>query len=360
MHIKNLSLTNYKNLSSESFNFSAPINCFVGKNGVGKSNVLDSIYHLAFGKSFFNPKTIQNIQFNKDFFIIEAKFIINSRSEKITCSFKKGQKKILKRNGKIYDKISEHIGLIPLVIISPNDSDLITEGSLVRRKFLDSILGQIHKDYLINLLKYNKVLAQRNSLLKYFALNHTYDQKTISIYNEQLETLGFPIFQKRKEFMEKFVPIFKNRYEALSNSKEKVSLRYFSGLNQNSFSDLFIQSINKDRTLQFTSEGIHKDDLHFLIHNKAIKQFGSQGQKKTYLIALKIAQFDYLKTLKGVSPIVLLDDIFDKLDQGRVTNLIKLMLEENFGQLFLSDTHEKRTLDALNSIKSKFEIFRLN
>jgi DNA replication and repair protein RecF len=333
MHIQKLTLTNYKNLSSESFDFKSSINCFVGNNGVGKSNILDSIYHLAFGKSYFNPTSAQNIQFDKTFFVIEGSFTIKSRNEKINCSFKKGQKKVLKRNNKLYSKISEHIGLIPLVMISPDDIDLINEGSSLRRKFIDGILGQIHKDYLTNLLNYNKILAQRNSLLKYFALNHTFDQKTIDIYNEQLDKLGLPIYEKRKEFMEVFSPLF---IKILTNS------------------------LKKDRGFQYTTEGIHKDDLDFLIHDKPIKKFGSQGQKKTFLIALKIAQFDYLRNKKGMSPIILLDDIFDKLDQKRVTSLLKLMIEESFGQIFLTDTHQDRTLKALESVDSNFEIFQIN
>ena len=360
MHIQKLTLTNYKNISSESFDFKSSINCFVGNNGVGKSNILDSIYHLAFGKSFFNPTSVQNIKFDKTFFVIEGNFLIKSRVEKINCSYKKGQKKVLKRNNKIYNKISEHIGLIPLVMISPDDIDLINDGSSFRRKFLDSVLGQIHSDYLTSLLCYNKVLAQRNSLLKYFALNHTYDQKSVDIYNDQLEKFGLPIFDKRKEFMKIFSPLFKKRYEAMNSGNEKVKLNYVSALEKNSLSELLSKSLNKDRIFQYTTEGIHKDDLDFLIHEKPIKKFGSQGQKKTFLIALKIAQFDYLRNEKGMSPIVLLDDIFDKLDQKRVTNLLKLILEEGFGQIFLSDTHEDRTLNALESIKSDFEIFMLN
>jgi len=360
MHIQKLTLTNYKNLSSESFDFKSSINCFVGNNGVGKSNILDSIYHLAFGKSYFNPTSAQNIQFDKTFFVIEGIFTIKSRNEKINCSFKKGQKKVLKRNNKLYSKISEHIGLIPLVMISPDDIDLINEGSSLRRKFIDGILGQIHKDYLTNLLNYNKILAQRNSLLKYFALNHTFDHKTIDIYNEQLDKLGLPIYEKRKEFMEVFSPLFIKRYEAINSGNEKVKLKYTSALEDNTLIEILTNSLKKDRGFQYTTEGIHKDDLDFLIHDKPIKKFGSQGQKKTFLIALKIAQFDYLRNKKGMSPIILLDDIFDKLDQKRVTSLLKLMIEESFGQIFLTDTHQDRTLKALESVDSNFEIFKIN
>ena len=359
MLVKKISLTNYKNLSSKSFTFNSSINCFVGNNGKGKSNILDSIYHLAFGKSFFNATTIQNIMFNKLFFLIEGQFEINSRKENITCSYKKGKKKVLKRNNIIYDKFSDHIGLIPLVLISPDDIDLINEGSNLRRKFIDGILGQIFPEYLRNLIDYNKILAQRNSLLKYFASNQTFDSKTIEIYNLQLKELGIPIYNYRSDFIKNFSPLFLKRYQAISDEKEIVKLNYKTSLNEKSYDDLLGSSINKDRAFQYTTEGIHKDDIELLIHGKAVKKFGSQGQKKTYLISLKIAQFDYLRDKKGVSPIVLLDDIFDKLDQNRVTNLLKLMINQNFGQIFLTDTHEKRTLKALKSINSDFEIFKL-
>tara|TARA_B100001741_G_scaffold313382_1_gene319359 strand:+ start:1036 stop:2115 length:1080 start_codon:yes stop_codon:yes gene_type:complete len=359
MHVNKISLTNYKNFPSISFTFNSSINCFVGNNGKGKSNILDSIYHLAFGKSFFNTITTQNIMFNKTFFVIEGEFEINSRKEKITCSYKKGQKKILKRNNTIYEKFSDHIGLIPLVLISPDDIDLINDGSVLRRKFIDGILGQIFPEYLRNLIDYNKILAQRNSLLKYFASNQTFDKNAIKIYNLQLIKTGIPLHQFRTNFIKSFSPLFLKRYQAISKEKEIVELNYKSSLNQNSFEELLENSINKDRAFQFTTEGIHKDDIELLIHGKTIKKFGSQGQKKTYLISLKIAQFDYLRKEKGISPIVLLDDIFDKLDQKRVTNLLKLMIDQNFGQIFLTDTHKKRTLEALKSVNSEFEIFKL-
>ncbi|MBL30559.1 MAG: DNA replication and repair protein RecF [Flavobacteriaceae bacterium] len=359
MLVKKINLTNYKNLSSRSYTFNSSINCFVGNNGKGKSNILDSIYHLAFGKSFFNSTTAQNIMFNKKFFLIEGKFEINSREEKITCSYKKGQKKVLKRNNIIYEKFSEHIGLIPLVLISPDDIDLINDGSALRRKFIDGILGQIFPEYLKNLIDYNKLLSQRNSLLKYFASNQTFDHDSIEIYDLQLEKLGKNIHKYRNKFIRSFSPLFLKRYKKISKGNEIVMLNYKSSLNNSSFGDLLKNSINKDRLFQYTTEGIHKDDIELLIHQKPIKKFGSQGQKKTYLISLKIAQFDYLKDKKGVSPIVLLDDIFDKLDQDRVTNLLKLIIDENFGQIFLTDTHEKRTLKTLKSVNSDFEIFKV-
>ena len=360
MFLKQLSLTNYKNLEASQFKFEARINCFIGNNGIGKSNILDGIYHLAFTKSYFNPSSVQNIQFNKEFFVIEGEFEKLGRDEKINCSLKRGQKKVIKRNGKVYDKIAEHIGLIPLVIISPADQDLIIEGSMTRRKFIDSVIGQTDKNYLQNLLDYKKTLAQRNALLKYFALNRTFDKNTLDIYNHQMNELSRPIFDERVAFMEEFIPIFKSRYKSISGDKEKIDIEFKSDLNENTLLQLLEQHLDKDRMLQFTSVGVHKDDLDFQISGSPIKKFGSQGQQKTFLIALKLAQFDFIKQVAGMSPIVLLDDIFDKLDQNRVAQTIQLFENETAGQIFISDTHGDRIKEALSAGKSSYELFNLN
>ena len=360
MFLKKLSLTNYKNLEASQFKFEARINCFIGNNGIGKSNILDGIYHLAFTKSYFNPSSVQNIQFDKEFFVIEGKFENLGRDEKINCSLKRGQKKVIKRNGKVYDRIAEHIGLIPLVIISPADQDLIIEGSMTRRKFIDSVIGQTDKNYLQNLLDYKKTLAQRNALLKYFALNRTFDKNTLDIYNHQMNELSKPIFDKRVAFMEEFIPIFKSRYKSISGDKEEIDIEFKSDLNENTLLQLLEQHLDKDKMLQFTSVGVHKDDLDFQISGSPIKKFGSQGQQKTFLIALKLAQFDFIKQVAGMSPIVLLDDIFDKLDQNRVAQTIQLFENETAGQIFISDTHEDRIKEALSAGKSSYELFNLN
>ena len=360
MFLKKLSLTNYKNLEASQFKFEARINCFIGNNGIGKSNILDGIYHLAFTKSYFNPSSVQNIQFNKEFFVIEGEFEKLGRDEKINCSLKRGQKKVIKRNGKVYDKIAEHIGLIPLVIISPADQDLIIEGSMTRRKFIDSVIGQTDKNYLQNLLDYKKTLAQRNALLKYFALNRTFDKNTLDIYNHQMNELSRPIFDERVAFMEEFIPIFKSRYKSISGDKEEIDIEFKSDLNENTLLQLLEQHLDKDKMLQFTSVGVHKDDLDFQISGSPIKKFGSQGQQKTFLIALKLAQFDFIKQVAGMSPIVLLDDIFDKLDQNRVAQTIQLFENETAGQIFISDTHGDRIKEALSAGKSSYELFNLN
>lgn len=359
MILKSLSLVNYKNFESQSFNFNEKINCFVGNNGVGKTNILDAIYHLSFGKSYFNPVALQNIKHDEDFFVVNGDYEKDDNPEKIVISLKRGQKKVIKRNGKAYEKFSEHIGFLPLVIISPADRDLIIEGSSTRRKFIDSVISQSDKSYLSNLINYNKVLAQRNALLKYFALNHTFNADTLEVYNEQLTEYGTIIYEKRDVFLKEFIPIFKSRYEAISNGNESVDLVYESHLAEDSLNTLLVKHINKDKALQYTSVGIHKDDLVFNIEGHPVKKFGSQGQQKSFLIALKLAQFDFIKAQSGVNPILLLDDIFDKLDEQRVAQIIKLVDDENFGQLFISDTHADRTENAVKQVHQSYEVFKL-
>ncbi|MEX0315828.1 MAG: DNA replication/repair protein RecF [Allomuricauda sp.] len=359
MFLKHLSLVNYKNFDSKTLEFDPIINCLVGDNGVGKTNILDAIYHLSFGKSYFNPVSTQNIKHDTDFFVIEGEFEKEDRTEKIICSFKKGLKKVIKRNGKAYEKFSEHIGFLPLVIISPSDRDLITEGSDTRRKFVDGVISQSDKAYLQTLIKYNKVLVQRNSLLKYFVANNTFDKDTLEVYNEQLQLLGTEIHAKRVDFISSFIPIFQEQYAHISEKDEQIMLSYKSQLSEKSLIELLEANLDKDRALQYTSVGIHKDDLDFTIANHPIKKFGSQGQQKSFLIALKLAQFHFIKEQAKTTPILLLDDIFDKLDEHRVTQIVGLVDNENFGQIFISDTHPERTESVVKNIQQSYKIFTL-
>ncbi|MFK5982940.1 MAG: DNA replication/repair protein RecF [Flavobacteriaceae bacterium] len=359
MTLENLSLLNYKNFETVSFQFDPKINCLVGNNGVGKTNVLDAIYHLSFGKSYFNPITSQNIKHGEAFFVVEGNYNKEEREEKIIVSAKQGHKKIIKRNGKPYPRFSEHIGFLPLVIISPADRDLIIEGSETRRKFVDGVISQGDSNYLHTLLNYNKVLAQRNSLLKYFAVNHTHNQETLDIYNLQMHDLGTTIYEKRTEFLKEFMPIFLKRYQSISNSKETVNLLYKSQLDEKELLVLLQENAQKDKFSQYSNFGIHKDDLLFEIEGHPIKKFGSQGQQKSYLIALKLAQFDFIKTQSKVNPILLMDDIFDKLDESRVEQIISLVKNEDFGQLFISDTHSDRTENVIKKIHQTYKMFRL-
>ncbi len=359
MYLKELSLFNYKNFAEAQFSFDNRINCFVGKNGIGKTNVLDAIYHLAYGKSYFNPLAVQNIKHGEDFFVIDGHFEKNDRDETILCSLKKGQKKILKRNAKQYEKFSDHIGFIPLVIISPADRDLIAEGSETRRRFMDSVISQLDPIYLQTLIQYNKILAQRNALLKYFASNRIFEPETLQIYNEQLDGPGQSIFEKRQQFLHDFIPIFNNFHQKITNIDEIVQIKYESHLFSNSTLALLDEFLAKDRVLQYTSSGIHKDDMLFEIDEHPIKKFGSQGQQKSFLIALKLAQFEFLKNQSGEKPILLFDDIFDKLDETRVGKIVQMVNDDAFGQIFISDTHPERTEAIVKLTHQSYKIFSL-
>lgn len=359
MYLKKISLFNYKNFSEASFDFNQKINCFVGQNGIGKTNVLDAIHQLAYGKSYFNPLAVQNIKHGEEFFVIDGEFEKQGRSEQIVCSLKKGQKKILKRNGKIYDKFSDHIGFIPLVIISPGDRDLIVEGSETRRKFIDSVISGLDSTYLQQLIQYQKILAQRNALLKYFALNQIFETETLSIYNERLDVLGHEIFEKRKTFLGDFIPIFSSHHKAITGSAETVQLVYESQLENNSLLALLDENLSRDRAAHYTTVGIHKDDLSFEIDHYPIKKFGSQGQQKSFLIALKLAQFEFVSKQCGEKPILLFDDIFDKLDESRVGKIVEMVNNDTFGQLFISDTHADRTENIIKSTHQSYSIFNL-
>ena len=359
MYLKKISLVNFKNLEAQSFDFQHKINCFVGDNGVGKTNILDAIYYLSFAKSYFNSVAIQNIRHGASFFMVEGDYIIENRNEKIVCSLKKGQKKVLKRNGTIYEKFSEHIGQLPLVIISPADRDLVTDGSDTRRKFIDGVISQQDKKYLLDLLAYNKILSQRNALLKYFAANRTFDALNLSVYDEQLSEYGTRIYEVRKAFLGKFIPIFNEKYQIISNDKERVDLVYKSQLNEFSMKNLLQKSLEKDKILQYTTAGTHKDDLSFEIGEYPIKKFGSQGQQKSYLIALKFAQFEFIKQQSNLVPILLLDDIFDKLDESRVLQIINLVNNDEFGQIFITDTHSDRTENIVKQSNKPYKIFKL-
>jgi len=357
--LKQLTLLNYKNIHQQNFDFDTKINCFVGKNGIGKTNILDAIYHLAYGKSYFNPLAVQNIKHDEDFFLLDAIFFKKDKEEKVSCSLKRGQKKIIKRNNKAYEKLSEHIGLIPLVIISPADNDLIAEGSEVRRKFIDGVISVLDQSYLNQLLQYQKLIAQRNALLKYFSLNQTFDQDTLSIYNEQMAPLGNTIFEKRKQFLDNFILIFKKYYDLISDQAETVNLVYQSQLSEDSLENLLQNGIAKDRAAQYTNFGIHKDDLNFEISGYPIKKFGSQGQQKSFLIALKLAQFEFIKEKSGELPLLLFDDIFDKLDEFRVAKIVNMVNNDTFGQIFISDTHTDRTEKIVQQTHQSYKIFNL-
>jgi DNA replication and repair protein RecF len=358
--LKRLSLLNFKNYEEIELNFSPQINCFVGNNGEGKTNLLDAIYYTAFCKSYFHNIESYNIRHGSDFLTVDALFGRTDKDERIQISYKKGDKKKVRRNKKEYDRISDHVGLIPLVIISPSDKDLITEGSELRRKFVDGVISQTNKTYLDNLLQYNRLLAQRNSLLKYFAANRTFDVEQLSIYDEQLSELSKPIHLARVDFLEDFRPIFHDVYQRISGSDESVEMNYKSHLTEyETAMEMFAESRDRDRVLQFTSKGIHKDDLKLTIQGYPIKKLGSQGQQKTFVIALKIAQFEFLKNANGFKPLLLLDDIFDKLDDSRVEAIIRMVNDHRFGQIFITDTHPERTEETVQRVNESYSMFRI-
>jgi DNA replication and repair protein RecF len=360
LNLQSLNVLAFKNIDESKLSFSTRINCFVGENGVGKTNYLDAIYHLAMGKSYFNAVALQNIQNGRDFFLIEGTFEGLHQPEHVVCSLKKGHKKVMKRNGKAYEKLAEHVGRIPLVMISPADTDLIHEGSETRRKFMDSVISQWDQNYLSQLMDYQKVLSQRNALLKHFASMQTFDEQRLAPYDYQLCRLAPPIFESRKKFVEAFIPLFKTYYNQLSNAHEVVDVIYESALLDADMQQLLKEMQQKDRVLQYTTAGIHKDDLKFRMHENPVKKFGSQGQQKTYLIALKLAQFDLLFSRKGQKPILLLDDIFDKLDDQRVANLVAMVQEDRFGQIFITDTHYERTESVVKKTHQPYQMIRVD
>ncbi len=356
MHLEKLTLINYKNFKNFETQFDQEINCIIGANGTGKSTVLDAVYHLCFTKGYFNHLSTQNISHGEDFFVIEGGFQKNHKEITVNISFKKNHKKVVKQNGKVYTKISEHIGQLPLVIISPMDIDLIVEGSETRRKFLDGMIAQNDRLYLEHLLQYNSALNQRNALLKYFSANNTFQQDTIDVYDRQLIEFGAQLHQKRIAFVTDFEKQFIQQYEHLSQTDEVVSLAYKSDLIEDEFESLLKKSLAKDRIAQYTTKGIHKDDLLFNLADHPVKRFGSQGQQKTFLIALKLAQYNLLNERNKVKPILLLDDIFDKLDHRRVTHLVQLVKEKTFGQVFISDTDLERTKQVVEQTNQSFKI----
>jgi len=346
MFIRNLAVINYKNLIQADLQFSSKLNCFIGKNGVGKTNLLDCLFYLSYCKSCFNLPDNQNVRHSEDFFVMQGKYDVGGEPEDIYCGFKSGRKKVFRRNKKEYERLSQHIGLLPLVMISPSDSILIQGGSEERRRFMDSVISQYDRQYLDWLLKYNRALLQRNNLLKFFGTNHQFDNDSLEVWNEQLIFTGEKIYSKRVEFLNALLPVFQNYYDFISQGNEKVSLEYLSQLKDQDFGKLLNESADKDRVLQYTSIGIHKDDLDLKIDDYPIKRLGSQGQNKTFLISLKFAQFDFIRSVNMVKPILLLDDIFDKLDSSRVERIVKLVSDSSFGQIFITDTNREH-LDGI-------------
>lgn len=359
MYLQKLSLINFKNYTDQEFNFCEKINCFVGNNGEGKTNLLDAIHYLAFCKSYFNSIDSQNILHNADFFVIQGTIFKGEGQDVIYCGQKRNEKKQFKLNKKEYQRFSDHIGNYPLVMISPSDNALISEGSEERRKYIDSVISQFDKIYLDDLINYNKALLQRNTLLKHFAERRKFEKASLEIWNQQLVTLGQKIFQRRIDFLDEFLPMFREYFAFISGGKEQVDIEYLSQLKNADFATLLSEAVEKDRILQYTTVGTHKDDLIFKLESFPLKRFGSQGQQKSFIIALKLAQFEYTKNLKDFKPILLFDDIFDKLDNFRVEQLMKLVSKNSFGQVFITDAHPERIELIFKDISTEMKIFEI-
>lgn len=360
MYLHKLKLNNFKNYPATELQFSEKINCFIGDNGAGKTNILDAIYYLSFCKSYFNPIDSQNIRHGEDFFAVHGNYFRNAeKKDNISCIQKKNTRKHFKRNKKEYERLADHIGLLPLVMISPYDRDLINEGSEARRKYIDGVISQFDHLYLDNLLKYNKALNQRNILLKRFAEANYFDHSSLEIWNEQLIKYGYNIYERRKNFLDDFIRIFQHYFGFISGGKEKVSIEYNSQLHEENLENLLGASLDKDRILKYTTTGVHKDDLDFRIEDYPVKKFGSQGQQKSFVIAIKLAQFEYTKNIKGFKPILLFDDIFDKLDDQRVGMIIQLVSEDSFGQVFITDTQRKRIEKLFHEVKIDHKIYEI-
>jgi len=364
MILEKLSLINYKNIQTATLELSPKINCLIGQNGVGKTNVLDAIYYLSFCHSLTNPVDSQVIRHGEEFFMIEGVYYEERREERgerreggltISCGLKRGSKKHFKKNKKEYKRLSEHIGLIPIVMVSPSDTLLIEGGSEERRKLMDIVISQYDYNYLELLNRYNKALQQRNTMLK---AEEEPDLELISLWEEQMAASGEAIYQKRDAFVKEMVPIFQRFYETISGNREKVAVNYISHCQRGPLLEVIQRDRFKDRAIGYSLHGIHRDDLEFSLSGHLIKREGSQGQNKTFVISLKLAQFEFLKrTNTKTTPLLLLDDIFDKLDAGRVEQIVSLVAGDEFGQIFITDTNRDHLDQILRNSMHDYRIF---
>lgn len=361
MYLKELRLANFKNCESAELVFSEKLNCFVGLNGAGKTNILDSIYYLSFCKSFFSSVDKQNIRHDQDFFSIHGTYSFDDKeNESVSCVQKRDSKKSFKFNKKEYDRLSDHIGKFPLVMISPYDRDLINDGSELRRKFIDGVISQFDPQYLNALLKYNRALLQRNMQLRQFADSRHFDRALLQLWDDQLCGCATEIHKKRHTFLEEFHPIFQHYYEVVSGGREQVEVTYSSKLDQKPLAQLLEESLQQDSYSCYTNVGIHKDDLEFCLDGHPLKKFGSQGQQKSFVVSIRLAQFEYNYQKIGYKPILLLDDIFDKLDDQRVKKLVRLVGDNHFGQVFITDTQQQRIEKLFDDTNINHKIFEVD
>lgn len=358
MTIKEIHIINFKNIEELNLSFCSGFNCFIGSNGAGKTNILDAIYQLSMCKSYFNLSDTQNIRHGEEFFVVQGKYERDDEEMNVYYGVKRDQKKVFKKDQKTYTRLSDHIGLLPLVIISPQDVQLIDGSSDGRRKLVDGIISQYDKEYLHSLISYNKALEQRNALLKSYTGRHL-ELDLLEIWDEKLAEHGTPVMQKRKAFLTEFREMFQHYYGLLSCGKEQVVMEYQPSVKEEDMRSVLRQNVERDRILSYTSAGIHRDDIALLLDEYPVKKVGSQGQKKTFLIALKLAQYVWLQKITQVKPILLLDDIFDKLDTERVGRIIDIAGQDIFGQVFMTDTNRLHIDELLKSQKSEYALYQV-
>lgn len=357
VHLKKLSLHDFKNYESAQFVFDNKVNCFLGKNGVGKTNILDAIFYLGFTKSALIGADAQNVLHGKNQFVIKGEFENQNLGSDVTVSYAIGSKKIVKIDGNEAKKLSDHIGNYPLVLVAPNDVEIIWGGGELRRKFFDSLISQLDKRYLEELIIYTNQLKQRNSLLR-LAAEKGLDQDLLETYDQKLVSSGNYLHNKRAEFLGSFLPLFKNHYRFISNDhNEEIDIQYKSDLTGENFELLLKSSIKKDVVNQRTSNGVHRDDFVFTLNGYELKRIGSQGQQKSFLIGLKLAEFQSIETVKKIKPLLLLDDIFDKLDDERIHKLVTLVVDGTFGQLFITDARPDRSRGLFQEASIEAELF---
>lgn len=358
LYLESLQLTQFKNYSAQKLVCSQQLNCLVGANGAGKTNLLEAIYYLCMGKSYFSTLDRYLIQHDTDFFRLHGQFRRAGKREDLVVKYQLNKRKVLERNGVAYQRIAEHVGRYPVVIIVPDDTDLIQEGSETRRRFLDNTLSQIDQQYLRQLLQYNRILKQRNALLKQYEGRKPPDS-LLEVYDAQLAEPASFIYQRRHDFLQTFTRSLQRSYGAISAEREIVNCRYRSHLAERSIAEVLRERREKDLILQRTTGGIHRDELLFTMNDQPLRRVASQGQRKSFVLALKLAQYQILQEKQGLSPLLLLDDIFDKLDQQRVRQLLELILQKEYGQTFISDTDPGRVEALAEALQADFQSFQI-
>ena len=359
LQLQKITLTHFKNYDIASYNFTQKVVGICGLNGLGKTNLLDAIYYCCFTKSYFTTSDNLNINFTKDGFRLESIFDNNEIQQKIVAINRGISKKEFSLNDIPYTKVAAHIGLLPAVIIAPDDVEIIIGGSEGRRRYLDSIICQLDADYLQQLITYNKVLQQRNGMLKRFAEQRKIDKDLLEIINKQLADPAKIIYEKRVFYCNKLIPLIEQFYKSIANNNEIINFNYNSQLENETIENLLLKTFERDSALQRTSAGIHKDEILFTLNEQPFKTIASQGQRKSLLFALKLAQYQLLKDYKGFSPILLLDDVFEKLDEKRMERLLNWVCNENDGQVFITDTHKQRLLSIFEVLKIDGQIIEL-